>query len=312
MKQYNGFYSCWNCLIEGEKEGNKPTIFPYQLDDKFARRTDEYVYYCTGKTNEGLKGFGGHLTFSSIFFFPAFDTSSIIATEVFHNISLGIVKYIWDRLDRFCVDVKNLTKLSEFVKLTKELKVQKSNLQNKGFYRGCEWWNLLLYYSIPLLIESGASLLFLKHWFLLVNFTAQLNRKKSSLSIRQIMKLNYQITVFVSFCETVLGDKCFFTSKMHSLLHTCLFVLRFGMFWCFSAKCFESALFPIKQMCRDSKVNPMVSLTNGLLNKSSSNLFSHLNEEQYDSFGFSSQKIKFFKKIKKRRTKRKKRWKNSY
>ena len=106
-----------------------------------------------------------------------------------------------------------------------------------------------------------------------MNAAAQFNRK-FTLTAGEVMSVNRNLVAFVSYVKGVLGEQ-FYISKMHSLLHTCLFVLRFGMFWNWSAKCFESALFPIKQMARDSKVNPMVSISNGMSSWISNHLHCH-------------------------------------
>ena len=184
--------------------------------------------------------------------------------------------------------MKRLKENSLFVKLTKELKVEKTNL-NKKIHRGMEWWNLLLHYSIPLLVEHGAHIIFVTWWSTLVTVTAKLNRKRTSMKVWEILGIHRELLHFVSNAR-ILGDKKFLTSKLHSLIHTVLFVLRFGMFWNWSAKCFESALYPIKRMARDSKITPISAVTEGLLSWSASNLYSYISEKVYLNWGFSRER----------------------
>lgn len=230
---------------------------------------------------------------SFFFFLPTFNTPLIIVPEVFHNIALGVVKYIWDRLHLFGLNVERMKEDSIFVKLTKELKVEKTNL-NKRVFRGCEWWNFLLYYSVPLSVQNGANEYFIRFWFLLVNVVAKLNRKQTPLKVSEIMELHRSLLQFVSICGNF--NSIFFTSKMHSLIHTVLFVLRFGMFWNFSAKCFESALHPAKKTAKESKVSPFTCIRNGILSWVSVNLYSHLDVEMMVALGIEKLMAELFSK----------------
>ncbi len=296
MLKHNGFYSCWTCIIPGEKEGRKATIFPYILDEKFGLRSDEYYEYCVEEIEKnGYEQFGGHKGRSFMREIPSPSDNAV--PETFHNI-VGVVQTIFKDIDKFGMNKKEINKDFCFAKLTTETKVEKASLSlgKKGPIRMAQWLNFLLFISIPLFAVHGGSRTFITFWFLLVQFAAKLNQKKKGIQIEELFKLHKGICIFVAYCRTILGDKKYWTSKMHSLLHTVSFVIRYGLFWNWSAKVFESALFPIKQAAIHSKVNAMLSVENKMKNMFSLFLFSGFNSELFKQFGVHPITSQFFEK----------------
>lgn len=294
MLKFNGYRSCWTCLIPGEKEGRKATIFPYILWEKFPPRSDEYYRYCVDQIEkDGLDQFGGHKG-SSCFVEMEGPTDKVVP-ETFHNL-VGVVQTIWKDLKDFGVNKKQVDKDLMYSKMTTELKVEQTFLGKKGPIRMTQWLNLLLYISIPLLAINGASDLFISHWFLLVNFAAKLNQKMKGIKVEELFTLHKGICVFVSFCKQIYGDKRYWTSKMHSLLHTISFVIRYGLFWNWSAKVFESALFPIKQAAIHSKINAILSVENKLLNIFTLFQFKNFTAQHFVQYGVPSVTAEFLAK----------------
>jgi hypothetical protein len=144
------------------------------------------------------------------------------------------------------------------------------------------------------MVLFGASKIITKHWFLLVNFVAQLNRRNTPLLVGKLMELQQHIQIFISYIETVYNSNNFLTSKMHSLLHTISYTIKYGVLANWSAKCFESTLFPIKQMAINSKINAIISIKNGIINWWTLNIFSKYSKEQFLKLGVNKIRAEYF------------------
>ncbi len=239
MVQYNGYCSCWQCLIAGEKYRSESTIFPFENDEKFPKRSVEFTNHCYSKIQEnGYDHFGGFKGTTPFADVASFGFPIIVVPETFHNFG-GVIKMFYDNFSHFGIDIKKFNKASKFVKLTNEIKIQEVDLESTSIYRMTEWWNFLLYYSTPLMVLFGASKIITKHWFLFVNFVAQLNRRNTPLLVGKLMELQQHIQIFISCIETVYNCNNFLTSKMHSLLHTISYTIKYGVLANWSAKCFE-------------------------------------------------------------------------
>jgi len=206
------------------------------------------------------------------------------------------VEKFWSEPKLFGIAEKSLAEGKRYAFLTNELKVEQVDL-NKKPIRMVQWINMLLYISLPLLVCYKANIVFIKQWFLLVNFTAKLNQKRSPVGISELFALQKDIEIFVAFAEKLMGNRKFMTSKLHSLLHIISFVIRYGLLWNWGAKVFESHLHPVKKAVAKSKINAMVSLENAFLNWSTLSLFKGFSSELYQALGVCATRANYFEKI---------------
>jgi hypothetical protein len=96
----------------------------------------------------------------------------------------------------------------------------------------------------------------------LATFNEQMNRKNSSLSVKEIWEFQAQLLSVIKYVPFVFQDYSMVTGKVHVISHLVGEILKFGMNPNHSSTIFESSFNKDKQMAKESKNNLMPAIRN--------------------------------------------------
>lgn len=199
------------------------------------KRQAERAPYKTCKHKNGVKGLG---TFSEL---PTLDISTALGPEYMHTVLLGVVKQFL----KFWISIPGLWTLSRVLHLIDEemLNLKPPNtfsrlprkLSEYSLYKASEFYNFLLFYSVPILKKHLTPERF-QHWLcLVISMEILLKEEINETELQLCEKL---LQFFVKNAEILYVDRCW-TYNVHNLLHLPLYVRRMGPLWASSAFFFE-------------------------------------------------------------------------
>lgn len=258
IHQYNGECGCTYCLHPGEtvevgkghsrvycgKPGKKRTAKQHEADAKAAEEQ--------GTVINGVKGI------SMLLLIPIFNIIKSLPPDYLHSVLLGVVKlFIWLWIDPSnsnkewyigtfwaAIDEKLLKILppSEITRVPQSIK-------KFGQWKGSEFRNFLLYYSLPVLKDFLPSK-FYKHWSLLVYAIHILNKDKINAE-----ELKMAIKALEKFVAGVLEHygKEYMKYNVHLLLHIPDAVKSFGCLWAWSTFPYENYNSTLRSMIHSSQ-----------------------------------------------------------
>jgi len=247
ISYFNGRYGCNNCEIKTKKcrtvEGKKRIrIYPF-INDEVALRTGENMQKQgkkATKRNIIIKGVKGRFVISAL---PLIDLGTCFIPEYMHSVLLGVVKQfmvLWfektgDWNVKHCmakIDARllNILPPDTFSRLPRSIFHFKS-------YKASEYYNWLLFYSVPLMIDYLPEKYF-QHWLLLVIAIFTLLQKNIK-KVPDLEEAEHLLRLFVRDIEILYVDRQL-TYNVHQLLHLTLCVRRWGPLWSNSAFPFEN------------------------------------------------------------------------
>lgn len=241
---FNGKYGCNICEIKTtrcKRTGGKKTVRVYPYKRQLYLRTKYRMKIQAEECNvELMRGVKGHTIISIL---PKIDISKCIIPEYMHSVLLGVVKQfinIWVNKNGPWKLTKHMKEINNYIKRIKPLKQFKRNpraLNNFQNFKATEFYNFLLFYSIPLL-SNYLPQIYLEHWMLLV--VSIYNLLKEKINIVSDLEVSEQLlSEFVSNIKVLYGEQEL-SYNIHQLLHLCLSVKRWGPLWANSAFMFEN------------------------------------------------------------------------
>lgn len=239
---FNGKYGCNLCEIKS-KQCVKPKakrlirIYPFQSILKIRSRNSMKIQADAVRVIKGVKGH------SIITILPKLDISTCVLPEYMHSVLLGVVKQfinIWINKKGPWQIKKHILDIDKFllqIKPTEHFARHPRSLTNFQIFKATEFFNFLIYYSIPTL-HSFLPETYFQHWMLLVIsiYNMLKNRIHISTDIQQADQL---LKKFVESIKELYGEHEL-TYNIHQLLHLVFSVQRWGPLWATSAFMFES------------------------------------------------------------------------
>lgn len=245
---FNGKYGCPWCLHPGEWVSNplNPNSgshkYPLIVEEVNLRNVENTVEHMFEGTDiKPCFGFKGP---SPLINLKDFDIIEGFVPDPLHLFS-GIGKQfanVWfgsKNKSSGLVSKQNVEKINEIMKNLKapsQIGRLCRTLDDKAFWKGKEWENWILYYSIPI-IQMFLKKNLVKHWLLLVEAVYILSREK--ITLLEIEHADVLLHQFVGDIE-LLYSSMLMTFNVHQLLHLATSVLNWGPLWAHSAYGFES------------------------------------------------------------------------
>lgn len=311
IMSFNGRYGCNICEIRTVKRkriaGMKTSrIFPYKVYCKLrtGKRMEAQAKILLRKNaTVQIRGVKGYSVVSCL---PLIDLGTCVLPEFMHSVLLGVVKQIiglWFR-KKMLWSLKSKSDEIDASMLKIRPPQSCSRLPRKlseyNLFKASEFYNFLLFYSIPLLISHLQEEYF-QHWLLLVK--AIFNLVKSTITQADLVEADNLLKIFVSEVEELYGDGQL-SYNVHQLLHLVLCVKRWGPLPGTSAFPFENYNGYIAKCVRGSKhfgqeiVNNLQILQGALLienrmNEQLGNNSTDKSRENYELLGKSIKNITF-------------------
>lgn len=262
MQSHNGTWGCNFCEImrqpcEKIYKNRKISVFLYSEKEAELRTSTRMMNQAKqaekAKKNERENGNGasekikkihyrgikGATIISKILFL---NISTCIALEFMHLILLGVVKQflniwikkkgMWDlrsfreEIENF---IRNIKPPSHFHRMPRSIFLS-------HFFKTHEFYNWLLYYSIPTR-ENFLPKKYFQHWMLFV--TAIFKLLQERITTVELEQADICLRLFVRDIKKLYGDSEY-TYNVHNLLHLVLCVRRWGPLWATSAFPFEN------------------------------------------------------------------------
>ena len=217
MVLFSGYISCWTCLDIGYKHGHSG-IF-YAIDGPFenykvALRDENWHDQCLHeKKTRGIDSFGGVKNCTVIARIPGTDSFLKYVNDMLHTMELGFIESFFEKckyLDKPFMDC--LIQLSMTIKRLRIFKGHPTDLKNTSLLKVIDWRYQFRYYlPILFLVVSKDRVLFgnkersdcfMRMFNQLATFNEQMNRKNSSLSVKEIWDFQAQLlsVQICSFC----------------------------------------------------------------------------------------------------------------
>lgn len=219
------------------------------LQGKKAMKLNKNIAVNKRKNIKGVKGISTISNMSTI------HMNTSVIPEYMHLILLGIVKRItinWiECKGPWCVK-KFLTHLDNFllnIRPPDTIERMPRSLAELNYYKATEFYNWLLFYSLPTM-KNYLEDEYFQHWILLVIATHTLLKDK--ITFNEIEESEILLELFVSQIEKLYGEKEL-TYNSHNLLHLGLIVKRSGPLWASSAFAFENQNGILLKLIKGSK-----------------------------------------------------------
>ncbi|XP_057323628.1 uncharacterized protein LOC130666535 [Microplitis mediator] len=247
IMSFNGRYGCNICEIRMVKskriaELRTSRIFPYKIDCKIrtGKRMEAQAKQLLKKNSVNqIRGVKGYSAASCL---PLIDLGTCFIPEFMHSVLLGVVKQIiglWF-INKKPWSLKEKTKeIDEFIlriRPPQSFSRLPRKLSQYTLFKASEFYNFLLFYSIPLL-SVYLPIIYFEHWLLLVK--AIFNLVKSMITQAELEEADSLLKMFVSQVEALYGDRQL-SYNVHQLLHLALCVKRWGPLQGTSAFAFEN------------------------------------------------------------------------
>ncbi|XP_067207385.1 uncharacterized protein [Linepithema humile] len=247
ISYYNGRFGCNNCEIKTKKctvvETGKKRIRIYPFINEITLRTGEKMEKQgkkAAKQNTIIKGVKGRSIIAAL---PLIDVGTCFMPEYMHSVLLGVVKQFmvlwfektgdWN-VKHFMAEID--TRLLNILPPDTFSRLPRSIFHFKS-YKASEFYNWLLFYSVPIMIDYLPEKYF-QHWLLLVIAIFTLLQKNIK-KVPDLDEAEYLLKLFVRDIEILYDDRQL-TYNVHQLLHLTLCVRRWGPLWANSAFPFEN------------------------------------------------------------------------
>lgn len=278
LKTFRGAYGCPSCLHPGEElevgiRGGKTRLYRGGLHQlRNARQHLADVNSIVEQRGRGrrrardydaIRGIKGASVLMTLHLFDIVDS---FVSDYLHCVLLGVVKtmFTWWTLKRnnkkdfyFGNDAKldAIDAVLLSIKPPSEITKTPQTIYNYKLWKGHEWKNFLLYYSLPCLKAINFPPQYLKHWFLLVYsmfcFLSDIvTAEKYDTGKAALMK--YVLTL-----EEVYGTAELMKFNTHLLLHIPRSVKNFGALWATSTFPFEHYNGTLSKMFKSSQAVPL-------------------------------------------------------
>lgn len=228
-----------NCKVTEGKRSHRVYLYPRNAVQLRTHQSIQKQGQEALKLNKPVKGIKGICVLSIL---PELDLSTCLVPECMHSIFLGIVKrfmVLWFIKNPKIGLKKRITDIDNIllgIKPPNTFKRLPRSVTECKKYKATEFYNWLLFYSIPILYEFLEEKYF-QHWLVLVISVYTLLKKE--INQNEATKVEELLNLFVKNVERLYGDKEM-TYNLHQLLHLPLYVKRWGPLWATSAFSFES------------------------------------------------------------------------
>ena len=188
-----------------------------------------------GKKRDHKKGVKGK---SIITGFPRTRASSAFVPEIMHSIFLGIgeqpMYYLFNKKGSWSLKkfIKNINSRLKGIRPPATFPRKPRSVLEHGIYKATEFYDFLIFYSIPIL-KNYFSHEYFQHWLSLIIPLHLL--LQSSMDVEKDLPVaEYLLEDFVKNFETFY-DKSGLSYNMHQILHLPLYAARFGLLWASTA-----------------------------------------------------------------------------
>lgn len=256
--QFNGEFGCGLCyhpgyLMQSGKGFTRSYSiaardYPYRTHDETMTLAREAE--ACGEPQKGIKGVS---IFSEI---EGFDVIECLDLDLFHALVNTAKRFanLWFHSKYSGKPCNISSRIAEVdrrllsIKVSGDVSRAPRSLHERADYRGHEWFNFIVFYSIPIL-KGILPAKYLNHWGLLVKAIAMLMQNS-------VMKTDmYHACKFIREFSTKI-DQLYgaqhVTFSSHLLTHLDISVKNFGQPWTHSAFMFESFLAELKAMVKSS------------------------------------------------------------
>lgn len=254
LKSYAGRTACTTCLHPGKQvvDHLKRKYTRYvKMEADSALRTHIATVSVVNSLNKksSAKDSYGLVGIPTMILFPKFDLACGFVTDYLHNILLGVMKLLldlWMGTHRLCKNSRHfqpitpqnrntLDKRLLAIKPCEHITRKPRSVQDRAFFKGIEYRNLLLFYlkfALRGLIDNR----YIKHFELLSAATYVL--LKPALSEREIEHAGNMMNTFSNQFEDLYGEEAV-TMNIHLLRHYAINVRQSGPMWAHSMFGFE-------------------------------------------------------------------------
>lgn len=259
--QFNGHYGCSFCLHEGVQVPiGRGTTRVYPGDICMPRTLPQHERDCEEalKNNISIRGVKGPSVFMLL---PVFHVIKSFTPDYLHSVLLGVVKTFTETI----FDPANHEKpwyigrhTAAFddkllqIKPPSELTRTPRSITERKIWKGSEWKNYLLYYSI-ICLKNKMPERYVKHWFLLV-FSMHVFLKEKIYD-EEFAAAEVAIKTFVLEIGELYGVE-YYKFNCHLMLHIPESVRRFGALWASSTFPFEHYNGVLSKMFKSSNAIP--------------------------------------------------------
>lgn len=276
LKTFRGHCGCSFCLHPGEEHevGNGSTRL-YRGDKQAPRtlaqhRRDTRTYMERPRNrNYDVNGINAPAALLTL---PVFNVAESFVPDYLHAVLLGVVKTMFCQFwTKSCGPVQKpyylsaakLAQINEvFLNIKPPCEITRTprSLNDVKLWRGHEWKNWLLYYSIPCLKAVNFPARYLNHWFLLVYGISCF--LKDHISEENFVRGRLALRKYVLTLEEVYETATVMKFNTHLLLHIPRSVQCYGGLWAWStfsyehyngmlAKMFKSSQSAHLQICKN-------------------------------------------------------------
>lgn len=245
---FNGKFGCNICEIKSKrckKIAGKKSVRVYTFQEETSKlrsnkRIKKQAKAAITKNVYHVKGVKGYSVISSL---PLLDLSTCVMPEYMHSILLGTGKQffnIWFWKKGNWSIKQHMEEIDEFL-----LNIRPPYFFNRmprsitlnGFFKASEYYNWILYYSIPAVVNYLPDKYF-QHWLLLVISLFNLLQKPIRIN-PDLKRTEILLKLFVRDIGELYSDREY-SYNVHQLLHIVLCVKRWGPLWATSAFPYEN------------------------------------------------------------------------
>jgi hypothetical protein len=284
---FNGEHGCNFCEIPGKQLKKSKRIYPFTSSKCKARSRARMVkqakkladikitqYNAIKKRKRGdpvikvidrIMGVKGP---SSLYMLPDFNIVDSFSPDYLHSLLLGLVKrhllYITNSKNKshdFYIGgvIVEVSKKLESIKVPSFINRLPRSLKSVKNWKGSEFLNWLLYYSLPCLKHAFKKEEYFQHWCLLVEGVYILC--KDQITRENLLKANTLLRAFCSKYGELYGNSEE-TYNLHMLVHYANSVVNLGPLWATSTFIFEGANGILKRKIHGCNSNVAMELVN--------------------------------------------------
>ena len=245
LTQFNGYFGCNWCLHPGYyvHYGRGGAMKYIVLDELIPLRTDaeslEHIHDSLTSRNP-VFGFKTSSCLVNLNYFKI--VNGFVPDSLHLDIGIGeqFMKYWTSSNNEFSFTSEEIDAIDNMMKVAKvPIKITRASrsLRERRNWKGREWENWILYYSLPALLSIPRLRRYAVHWSWLVEaYQILLQQRISMEEIRRADKLLIKFVVYTELYYTRVA----MTFNVHQLLHLAQSVVNWGPLWCHSGYTFES------------------------------------------------------------------------